>query len=137
MCVHGLLRLCKYLTHQFRQIVKVLLGLDGPILDFIVKEPHVTMEVLQFEHVLLNQFVFRLVQILELRHIEAEQVCYVMHGHCVSAFGTRNLRSQSVHLPGDAFLAKWSSFAHVDDRLWKVLLAQALLHEFVTIWDQH
>lgn len=102
-----------------------------------MKEAHVSVEVIQFEHVFLDQLVFRLIEILNLRSREAEQICHVLHGLTIGAAWARCLRPNDVHLVGNAFLAERPSLIHVNDRLREVFLAQTLLHKFVAIGDQH
>ena len=65
---------------------------------------------------------------------KAEHAGHVLHGLRVLA---ACLGLEAVHLLGDALLADGTELAHVDDRLWKVLLAKTLLHELVAVWNEH
>lgn len=101
-----------------------------------MQEAHVSVEVIQFEIVFLNQLVFRLIEVLNLGR-ETEQICHVLHGLPIGSTWARCFWSNEVHLIGDAFLAERPSLIHVNDRLGEVFLAQTLLHKLVAIGDQH
>jgi hypothetical protein len=102
-----------------------------------MQEAHVSVEVVQFEQVFLDQLVFRLEEVLELRGLESKQTRHIVHGLQIGTASARGFGPNEVHLLGDAFLAKGSHFIHVDDWLREVLLTKALLHQLVAVRNHH
>ena len=137
MVIHGLLALSKDLAHQLWQVLEVLLSLVCSVVDLFVHVSHVSVKVVQFEEVLLNQTLFGLILVLGLqaKHLSGLSHTLVLF---ISAF--LHLSLDLFHLLLDAesaheLVARRST--HEDDRFREVLLTERLLHELVAIQLKH
>lgn len=61
---HSPIALCEDLAHQFRKVLQIVLTFLSALINLVVQEAKISVEVIEFEEVLLDETLLRLVQVL-------------------------------------------------------------------------